>query len=266
MNHNKEYIIVALILKFAILHTTSAEQHSTNNPTAIVSANSLVMNEGNSNDVIKARKPIKVSDNGDTVMFDYIKRLQYGDYNDSDKSILLKSNIKQQHRYPRSNVISEKHEKNRSQLTIKKNIYFAVLLPPTIPLVQHTNISALVLTAMDLAIRKLRSNNGLLSKYHVFYEYKDTNCSSTYGPLAAFDLYIINRPDAFFGPICDYVLAPVSRYAGVWGVPVITTGGVAESFNHKVIISKFFKTENEKKTSLIVFYFKSDKIAKDFIT
>ena len=33
--------------------------------------------------------------------------------------------------------------------------------------------------------------------------------------------------------MCDYVIAPVARYAGVWNIPVITPGGQAEAFRHK---------------------------------
>ncbi|KAK9308862.1 hypothetical protein QLX08_001278 [Tetragonisca angustula] len=39
--------------------------------------------------------------------------------------------------------------------------------------------------------------------------------------------------DAFFGPICDYVIAPVARYAGVWGIPVLTVGAQADAFRYK---------------------------------
>ncbi|XP_078038727.1 atrial natriuretic peptide receptor 1 [Augochlora pura] len=39
--------------------------------------------------------------------------------------------------------------------------------------------------------------------------------------------------DAFLGPVCDYVIAPVARYAGIWGIPVLTAGGRAEAFRHK---------------------------------
>lgn len=43
----------------------------------------------------------------------------------------------------------------------------------------------------------------------------------------------INITDAFIGPGCEYVIAPVSRYAGPWGIPVITAGAQAEAFTHK---------------------------------
>ncbi|KAG8273709.1 hypothetical protein J6590_014342, partial [Homalodisca vitripennis] len=39
--------------------------------------------------------------------------------------------------------------------------------------------------------------------------------------------------DAFLGPVCDYVIAPVSRYAGVWGLPVLTAGAQVDNFIHK---------------------------------
>jgi len=44
---------------------------------------------------------------------------------------------------------------------------------------------------------------------------------------------IFLSPDAFLGPVCDYVIAPVARYAGVWGIPVLTAGAQAEAFRHK---------------------------------
>ncbi|EGI69254.1 Atrial natriuretic peptide receptor A [Acromyrmex echinatior] len=42
-----------------------------------------------------------------------------------------------------------------------------------------------------------------------------------------------NIENAFLGPVCDYVIAPVARYAGVWGIPVLTAGAQAEAFRHK---------------------------------
>lgn len=40
--------------------------------------------------------------------------------------------------------------------------------------------------------------------------------------------------DAFFGPICDYVLAPISRYSGVWEIPILTAAGLPDAFSLKV--------------------------------
>lgn len=39
--------------------------------------------------------------------------------------------------------------------------------------------------------------------------------------------------DAFIGPGCEYVIAPVARYAGQWGIPVLTAGAQAQAFTYK---------------------------------
>jgi atrial natriuretic peptide receptor A len=39
--------------------------------------------------------------------------------------------------------------------------------------------------------------------------------------------------DVFLGPVCDYVIAPVARYSGVWKIPVMTAGAQAENFNYR---------------------------------
>ncbi|UYV84447.1 NPR2 [Cordylochernes scorpioides] len=61
--------------------------------------------------------------------------------------------------------------------------------------------------------------------------YRDTQCSSTVGPLAAMDLK--SSVDVFLGPICPYVLAPVARYAAVWDLPLLTPGGQNDNFDTK---------------------------------
>lgn len=121
--------------------------------------------------------------------------------------------------------------RNNLRYAYEKTINFAVLLPRSFRF--HPNLPALVLAAMDLAINDLRRSDGLLNGYNVTYEFADTHCSSTNGPLAAFDMVIIQKPNAFIGPMCDYVLAPVARYAGAWRIPVLTAGGIADAFNTK---------------------------------
>ena len=38
------------------------------------------------------------------------------------------------------------------------------------------------------------------------------------------------KVDVFFGPVCDYSLAPVARYASYWSVPILSPGGSAPDF------------------------------------
>ncbi|KAM0730710.1 Atrial natriuretic peptide receptor 1 [Formica fusca] len=90
-----------------------------------------------------------------------------------------------------------------------------------------------VLPAVLLAVRYVSSPKGPLPGWSIKVDHRDSHCSSTYGPLAAFEFYINQTADAFLGPVCDYVIAPVARYAGVWGIPMLTAGAQAEAFRHK---------------------------------
>lgn len=48
------------------------------------------------------------------------------------------------------------------------------------------------------------------------------------------------KTDLFLGPVDDYALAPVIRYASHWQIPIITTGGLAEAFTQKVFFFDHF--------------------------
>lgn len=124
-----------------------------------------------------------------------------------------------------STIISKNHK-----------IHLAVLLPArTVDEMSErsTQILATTLPVIELAIQAVKEKK-ILEGYELIIHHRDTQCSSTYGPMAAFDLYNRQEADVFLGPICDYVVAPVARYASVWQRPVLTTGGLAAAFNHKV--------------------------------
>ena len=61
----------------------------------------------------------------------------------------------------------------------------------------------------------------------------DTQCNSTIGPLNAVDMVYRQKPNLFLGPVCPYVLSPVSRFSTVWGIPVFTTSGMNAAFREK---------------------------------
>ncbi|XP_043286627.1 atrial natriuretic peptide receptor 1-like isoform X2 [Venturia canescens] len=90
-----------------------------------------------------------------------------------------------------------------------------------------------ILPAVSLAVKAVISPKGPLPGWIIIVNHRDSQCSSTYGSLAAFDFYINRTADAFLGPVCDYVIAPVARYAGAWGIPVLTAGAQADAFRHK---------------------------------
>ncbi|XP_018348544.1 PREDICTED: atrial natriuretic peptide receptor 1-like isoform X2 [Trachymyrmex septentrionalis] len=112
----------------------------------------------------------------------------------------------------------------------KSEVKLAVIAPGD---PHHEQSLQRVLPAVLLAVKYVSSPRGPLPGWNIKVDYRDSYCSSTYGPLAAFDFYINQTADAFLGPVCDYVIAPVARYAGVWGIPVLTAGAQAEAFRHK---------------------------------
>ncbi|GFN88718.1 Atrial natriuretic peptide clearance receptor [Plakobranchus ocellatus] len=62
----------------------------------------------------------------------------------------------------------------------------------------------------------------------------DSKCNARDGPINAFKYYyILKQVSVFLGPVCDYSLAPVARYAPVWALPVISPGGFAHDLASK---------------------------------
>lgn len=114
-----------------------------------------------------------------------------------------------------------------------RQLRFGVLFSdsPSDPLINK----AAILSAIHLACERVNGTGGLLAGFNVTVEYRNTKGSSVYGPLEAMQMYLSKRhkPDAFLGPINDYVLAPVARYALVWNVPIISPGGTSDGFRLK---------------------------------
>lgn len=112
------------------------------------------------------------------------------------------------------------------ELDISRPIRLAVLAPgdESQPFALHR-----VVPAVLYAVRTLAQQGG--RPMEVLY--RDTECSSTYGPLAAFSLYNSGLADALLGPMCPYVLAPVARYSAVWELPVLTAAGQNDNFDFK---------------------------------
>lgn len=93
-------------------------------------------------------------------------------------------------------VINQPTDECKTAATIRKvrekrELFFGVLLPSNMP---DRGGSPAVLPAMDLAVKKVRAPGGILEGWDITMEYRDTQCSSVYGPLAAFELYTKQKP------------------------------------------------------------------------
>lgn len=84
--------------------------------------------------------------------------------------------------------------------------------------------------AIEIAIDKVRQLQILPDWVHLVVNYSDSHCNPKDAPVAAFNYYMERSVDVFLGPVCDYALAPVARYAPFWNLPVISPGGFAHDF------------------------------------
>ncbi|GBM85310.1 hypothetical protein AVEN_95932-1 [Araneus ventricosus] len=105
-------------------------------------------------------------------------------------------------------------------------IKLVVLAPEneTLPYALHKIVPAVIYAVQTIA-------NENRQKMEVIY--RDTQCSSTHGPIHALELYYSGLVDVFLGPVCSYVLAPVARYSCVWDTPLLTAAGRSDFFDEK---------------------------------
>lgn len=82
----------------------------------------------------------------------------------------------------------------------KRELFFGLLLPSNMP---DRGGSPAVLPAMELAVKKVMAPGGILEGWNITMEYRDTQCSSVYGPLAAFELYTKQKPGFYLKKITE---------------------------------------------------------------
>ncbi|KAJ8311393.1 hypothetical protein KUTeg_010748 [Tegillarca granosa] len=110
--------------------------------------------------------------------------------------------------------------------SVKQEVRVAVMAPET-PVSREFSLIK-VKKAIYGGISAVESR-ALLPNIEFNVTLSDTACNSIKAPVSAF--YLMNNGcHVFFGPVCDYSLAPVARYAPFWSIPVITAGGFAHDF------------------------------------
>lgn len=73
-------------------------------------------------------------------------------------------------------------------------LFFGVLTPIKGPHRLSEWTVRTVMPTIELAIKKVQSAGGLLENFNISIEHRDTECSSTYGPLAAFEFHTKRKP------------------------------------------------------------------------
>lgn len=86
--------------------------------------------------------------------------------------------------------------------------------------------------AIHYAMETIR-NESMLPNDELVMMFRDSKCSETFGPLAAFELVRYSPPNLFLGPACDYAVASIARFSPHWNIPVITGGALVNAFQDK---------------------------------
>ncbi|XP_053387549.1 atrial natriuretic peptide receptor 1-like isoform X2 [Mercenaria mercenaria] len=84
--------------------------------------------------------------------------------------------------------------------------------------------------SIEYAIEQVHNLNILPNWIKLDVNYSDSHCNAKDAPVAAFSYYMQRSVDMYLGPVCDYSLAPIARYAPFWNLPVISPGGFAHDF------------------------------------
>lgn len=85
--------------------------------------------------------------------------------------------------------------------------------------------------AIQMAIDELSNNYTLVENLTFSVEYADSQCEIAEAINQAIDFYINKKVDVFFGPVCDYAVAPVARQTRFWNLPLISCGAMARDFS-----------------------------------
>jgi hypothetical protein len=89
--------------------------------------------------------------------------------------------------------------------------------------------------AADIAIRHIDTwdifaRNQTGRSVRLSMDYKDSSCSDSMAMNEAINYYIKGDTAAFFGPVCDFAVAPVARQVVFWDTPLVSVGAVARDF------------------------------------
>ncbi|RUS73913.1 hypothetical protein EGW08_018333, partial [Elysia chlorotica] len=90
-----------------------------------------------------------------------------------------------------------------------------------------------ILPAVKMAVAAVEAM-GILPNVELKIVTGNSRCNARDGAIEAFEYYYNRKQiSVFLGPVCDYVVAPVSRYAPFWNIPVLSPGGFAHDLGAK---------------------------------
>lgn len=87
----------------------------------------------------------------------------------------------------------------------------------------------LALIAVNFAIKNSISHLSE-GRFNLRIKHADTACNSSMASIQAYNFYKKDKIHVLLGPVCEYSLAPVARFARYWNLAVVTPGGMCGKF------------------------------------
>ncbi|GFY57658.1 ANF_receptor domain-containing protein [Trichonephila inaurata madagascariensis] len=133
-------------------------------------------------------------------------------------------------------------EKTANNFIAENNTIYAMLLLPE----NNSYLASIskVASVIKLTFDEIHKRD-LLPGWTFNISTKDTGCDA-YGVWSAIEAYIEKPIDVFFGPYCDYVVAPVARMIKFMQIPLVTAGALAYDF------SRYDKTDPKAEYHMLV--------------
>lgn len=72
--------------------------------------------------------------------------------------------------------------------------------------------------------------------------YADSQCSDKHGMNQAITMYMNKKVHVFFGPTCDYSVAPLARQVTFWNLPLVSVGALSQDFQINKLVNYPFLT------------------------
>ena len=134
----------------------------------------------------------------------------------------ISSRSKRDIKPPTSNSTQLFSQKHPAKLPLQ--IQMGILAPNTST---HPFNLKLALIAIKLAMKKLKNTSRIFS---IFIKQADTLCNPSEASIHAYNFYKKDKVHVLLGPVCEYSLAPVARFARYWNLAVMTPGGMSGKF------------------------------------
>ncbi|XP_055883418.1 atrial natriuretic peptide receptor 1-like isoform X3 [Biomphalaria glabrata] len=119
-------------------------------------------------------------------------------------------------------TVNSRHRANK--------IRIGVILPFNVSVMWRLQVTR---PALERARDYIQLETNLLKNFSIEFDYRDSNCSEINGPLEGIDMYTKGSVDVFLGPGCDYSIAPLARFTGAWGIPIMSAGALVWDFRDK---------------------------------